>query len=281
MNMNYKQSLTFKRTILYIVMVIFALLAVVPIYLMLINATRSNAQINSGVSFLPGGNTMQNWKNLTSRSFKIWRGFGNSAIIAFFSTVLGVYFSTLTAYGIHVYRFKGRNFLWAFILLVIMIPGTLSFIGFYQFMAKVHLLDSFIPLIVPTIASAGTVLFIKQYMESILSLELIDAGRIDGAGEFLIFNVVILPIMTPALATQCIFAFVGSWNNFMTPFVLLSDQKKYTLPMLVQTLRGDIYRTEYGSIYLGVAVSLLPILVFYAFMSQFIISGITMGSVKE
>ena len=279
--MKYKQSLTFKRTILYIVMVIFAMLAVVPIYLMLVNATRSNAQINSGVSFLPGGNTMQNWRNLTSRSFKIWRGFGNSAIIAFFSTILGVYFSTLTAYGIHVYRFKGRNFLWGFILLVIMIPGTLSFIGFYQFMAKVHLLDSFIPLIVPCIASAGTVLFIKQYMESILSLELIDAGRIDGAGEFLIFNIVILPIMTPALATQCIFAFVGSWNNFMTPFVLLSDQKKYTLPMLVQTLRGDIYRTEYGSIYLGVAVSLLPILVFYAFMSQFIISGITMGSVKE
>ena len=162
-----------------------------------------------------------------------------------------------------------------------MIPGTLSFIGFYQFMAKLHLTDSFIPLIVPTIASAGTVLFIKQYMESILSFELIDAGRIDGAGEFMIFNIVILPIMIPALAAQCIFSFVGSWNNFMTPFVLLSDQKKYTLPMLVQTLRGDIYRTEYGSIYLGVAVSLIPILVFYAFMSRYIISGITMGSVKE
>ena len=118
-------------------------------------------------------------------------------------------------------------------------------------------------------------------MQSILSFELIDAGRIDGAGEFMIFNVVILPIMVPALAAQCIFSFVGSWNNFMTPFVLLSDQKKYTLPMLVQTLRGDIYRTEYGSIYLGVAVSLIPILVFYAFMSRYIISGITMGSVKE
>ena len=118
-------------------------------------------------------------------------------------------------------------------------------------------------------------------MESILSFELIDAGRIDGAGEFRIFNTVIMPIMIPAVATQSIFAFVGSWNNFMTPFVLLSDQKKYTLPMLVQTLRGDIYRTEYGSIYLGVAISLLPILVFYAFMSRFIISGITMGGVKE
>ncbi|MCI5828861.1 MAG: carbohydrate ABC transporter permease [Spirochaetales bacterium] len=276
-----KATLTFQRSIIYALMVVFTLIAVVPIYLMLINATRSNAQINAGLSFLPGGNTMANWRNLTSRDFKIWQGFGNSAFISVCSTVLGVYFSTLTAYAIHVFRFKGRNFLWGFILVVIMIPGTLSFIGFYQFMAKCNLTNSFIPLIVPTIASAGTVLFIKQYMESILSFELIDAGRIDGAGEFMIFNVVILPIMIPALAAQCIFSFVGSWNNFMTPFVLLSDQKKYTLPMLVQTLRGDIYRTEYGSIYLGVAVSLIPILIFYACMSRYIISGITMGSVKE
>ncbi|MCQ2594413.1 MAG: carbohydrate ABC transporter permease [Treponemataceae bacterium] len=279
--MEYKMSMTLKRAVVYILMVFFALLAIVPIYLMLINATRTNAQINEGISLIPGTNTLQNWKNLTNRNFQIWQGFGNSAVIAFFSTIFSVYFSSLTAYAIHVYKFKGRKFLWAFILTVIMLPGTLSFIGFYQFMARLHLTNSFIPLIVPSIASAGSVLFMKQYMESILSFELIDAGRIDGAGEFRIFNTVIMPIMIPAVATQSIFAFVGSWNNFMTPFVLLSDQKKYTLPMLVQTLRGDIYRTEYGSIYLGVAISLLPILVFYAFMSRFIISGITMGGVKE
>jgi len=278
---NQKYSLFLKRGIVYVLMVLFALIAVIPIYLMLINATRTNAQINAGISFLPGGNTMNNWHNLTNRNFQIWQGFSNSAIIAISSTVLCVYFSSLTAYAIHVYKFKGRNLLWAFILIVIMIPGTLSFIGFYQFMAKLHLTNNFIPLIIPTIAAAGVVLFLKQYMESILSFELIDAGRIDGAGEFRIFNTIMLPILTPALAAQSIFSFVGSWNNFMTPFVLLSDQKKYTLPMLVQTLRGDIYRTEYGSIYLGVAVSLIPILVFYAFMSRFIISGITMGSVKE
>ena len=231
--MKYKYELTVKRTVLYVLMIFFALLAVIPIYLMLINATRTNAQINSGISLLPGNNTLQNWKNLTSRSFKIWRGFGNSAVIAIFSTVLGVYFSTLTASGIQVYKFKGRNLLWGFILVVIMIPGTLSFIGFYQFMAKIHLTNSFIPLIVPSIASAGTVLFLRQYMESILSFELIDAGRIDGAGEFRIFNTIMLPILTPAIAAQSIFSFVASWNNFMTPFVLLSDQDKYTLPMLV------------------------------------------------
>lgn len=279
--MKYKDATRLKEAIIYILMILFALIAVVPIYLMLINATRSNAQINDGISLIPGTNTLQNWKNLTSRSFKISQGFGNSAFIAVCSTALGVYFSTLTAYGIHVYKFKGRNLLWAFILIVIMLPGSLSFIGFYKFLAKIHLTNSYVPLIIPCIASAGTVLFLRQYMESILSFELIDAARIDGANEYLTFNSVILPIMMPALATQCIFGFVGSWNNFMTPFVLLSDQNKYTLPMLVQSLRGDIYRTEYGSIYLGVAVSLIPILVFYAFMSRYIISGVAMGSVKE
>lgn len=279
--MNYRTSSTLKRLFIYALMIFFALLAIVPVYLMLINATRTNAQINEGISLIPGNNTLNNWKNLTNRSFQIWQGFYNSAIIAVLSTILNVYFSSMTAYGIHVYRFKGRNFLWGLILVVIMLPGTLGFIGFYQFMAKMKLTNSFIPLIIPSIAAAGTVLFLKQYMESILSTELIDAGRIDGAGEFRIFNTIMMPILLPAIATQCIFSFVGSWNNFMGPFVLLSDQKKYTLPMLVQTLRGDIYRTEYGSIYLGVAVSLIPILIFYAFMSRYIIAGITMGSVKE
>lgn len=279
--MTYRTSSTLKRLFIYALMVFFALLAIVPVYLMLINATRTNAQINEGISLIPGNNTLNNWKNLTNRSFQIWQGFYNSAIIAVLSTILNVYFSSMTAYGIHVYRFKGRNFLWGLILVVIMLPGTLGFIGFYQFMAKMKLTNSFIPLIIPSIAAAGTVLFLKQYMESILSTELIDAGRIDGAGEFRIFNTIMMPILLPAIATQCIFSFVGSWNNFMGPFVLLSDQRKYTLPMLVQTLRGDIYRTEYGSIYLGVAVSLVPILVFYAFMSRYIIAGITMGSVKE
>jgi len=165
--------------------------------------------------------------------------------------------------------------------MLIMLPASLSFIGFCQFISKIHLMNSFIPLIIPSIASAGTVLFMKQYLESILSFELIEASRIDGAGEFLIFNQIILPVIKPAIATQAIFCFVGSWNNFMTPFVLLSSTEKYTLPMLVQMLRGDIYRTEYGGIYLGIAVSLVPIIIFYAFMSRYIISGLTMGGVKE
>jgi multiple sugar transport system permease protein len=222
-----------------------------------------------------------NWRVLTGRGFQIWQGFGNSSFVSIFTTILCIYFSAMTAYGLHVYRFRGRTILWTVILIVIMLPSSLSIIGFFQFMSRIKLRDSYIPLIVPGIASAGVVLFIRQYMMSVLSTELIDAARIDGANEYSIFNIIILPIMIPALAAQSIFTFVGSWNNFITPFILISSEKKYTLPMLVQSLRGNIYRAEYGAIYLGIAVSLIPIIIFYSFMSRFIISGLTLGGVKE
>lgn len=278
---NYQQQKFTQQLVIYAFMIVFALIAVVPIWLMLINATRSTAEINEGISLFPSVYAMANWKVLTGRGFKLAVGFKNSLTISIFVTMLSVYFSSLVAYGIHVYHFRARKILWNLIMMLIMLPASLSFIGFVQFMSKAHLMNSYIPLIIPSIASAGTVLFMKQYMDSVLSFELIEAARIDGASEFGIFNGIILPVLKPALATQAIFAFVGSWNNFMTPFVLLSSTEKYTLPMLVQMLRGDIYRTEYGGIYLGIAVSLIPIIIFYAFMSRYIISGLTMGSVKE
>jgi len=226
-------------------------------------------------------NLIYNWRALISRGFRIFRGFLNSAVIAIGSTLLVVYFSALTAYGLHVYRFKGRMAMWALILVIMMLPGSLTFIGFYQLMATWKLTDSYIPLILPGIAAAGAVLFIRQYMMSVLNMELIDAARIDGSGEFHTFNKIIIPLIVPVLAAQSIFAFVGSWNNFLAPFILISSQEKYTLPMFVFLLRGDIYRTETGGIYLGIAISLIPIIIFYGFMAKFIISGITMGGIKE
>jgi multiple sugar transport system permease protein len=270
-----------RRYIIHALMIMLGVLAIVPIYVLLINATRSTEQINLGLTLLPSTNALYNWNALTSRGFQIWQGFSNSAIIAVCATTLSIYFSALTAYGLHVYRFKGRLAIWTVILVIMMLPGSLTFIGFYQFMVRMHLTDTFLPLILPGIAAAATVLFIRQYMLSVLNIELIDAARIDGAGEFTIFNIIILPVVIPALAAQAIFTFVGSWNNYLTPAVIISSQSKFTLPMLIFSLRGDIYRTEYGGIYLGIAVSLIPIIIFYAFMSRFIISGLTMGGIKE
>ena len=270
-----------KRYMLHLLMILLALVAIVPIYVVLINATRNTEQINSGLTLIPGGMTMYNWNALTSRGFLMWRGFLNSSIVSVSATVLSIYFSALTAYGLHVYRFRGRTLIWTIILVIMMLPGSLTFIGFYQLMVRINLTDTYIPLILPGIAAAATVLFIRQYMMSILSYELIDAARIDGAGEYRIFNIIILPLIIPALAAQSIFTFVGTWNNFLTPTVILSNENMFTLPLLVNRLRGDIYRTELGGIYLGIAISLVPIIIFYSFMSRFIISGLTMGGIKE
>jgi multiple sugar transport system permease protein len=266
-------------------MIFLALLALIPLYLMMVNATRSTAQINRGISFLPGKSLVFNWKFLLAHDMKPemnpLRGLYNSALIAVSSTVLSVYFSCMTAYGLHVYRFFGRKALWTVILIVMMLPATLSFIGFYQFMVTLRLLDNYIPLIIPSIAAAGTVLFIRQYMSSVLSVELIDAARIDGAGEFRIFNSIILPTIVPVMATQAIFTFVASWNNYFTPMILISSMPKYTIPIMVRLLTTNFYRVEMGGVYLGLAITVAPIIIFYAFMSRYIISGLTLGGVKE
>jgi len=274
-----------KKLFIYIIMALLFLLAVIPIYLMLINATRSTAEINRGISWLPGTNLLNNWKFLSAYDMKPkmypQQGLLNSAIISVSSTVLSVYFSCMTAYGLHIYRFAGRRIIWTVILVVMMLPSTLSFIGFYQFMVTLKLLDNYIPLIIPSIAAAGTVLFIRQYMSAVLSKELIDAARIDGAGEFRIFNSVILPTIVPVMATQAIFTFVASWNNYFTPMILLSSMKKYTIPMLVQLLNTNLYRVELGGVYLGLAITVAPIIVIYSILSRYIISGLTLGGVKE
>ena len=271
-----------KSYIIHAFMILLGLLAILPIYILMINATRSVEQINTGLSLAPGTNAFMNWKALNSRgNILIWSGFFNSALIALSTTLLSIYFSALTAYGLHVYRFTGRAIIWAIILVIMMLPGSLTFIGFYKLMATWGLIDTYIPLIIPGIAAAATVLFIRQYMSSVLSMELIDAARIDGAGEYHIFNFIVLPVIIPALAAQAIFTFVGSWNSFVTPLVIIVSESKRTLPLIIALLHGDIYRPQVGGIYLGVAISLIPIIIFYSFMSRFIISGITMGGIKE
>jgi multiple sugar transport system permease protein len=192
-----------------------------------------------------------------------------------------VYFSLLTAYGVVVYNFPGKKLFSNFVIVLVLIPMQLSIIGYYRFMSKLGLTDNYAALILPLLANAGAVFFGKQYLESMVIQDLIDAARIDGASEIGIFHKVMLPLAVPGAVTMGIFAFVASWNNFFNAFILISSIEKYTLPMLVQTMRGDVYRTEFGAIYLGLALSIVPIIILYAFLSRYIVSGIAMGAVKE
>ena len=205
----------------------------------------------------------------------------NSMFIATCTTVLALYFSTLTAYGLVAYRFRGRQLAFTFIMVVLMIPTQVSMVGFFTFMFKLNLVNTYIPLIIPAIASPSLVFFMRQYMIAGLPLEIVEAARIDGCSELRTFNVIAMPMMKPALATQAIFTFVGSWNKLFEPTMLINSQSKYTMPMLVALLKSDRFRTDYGTVYLALSLTVLPLFVVYFALSKYIIAGVALGGVKE
>ena len=266
----------------YVVCIFIAVICLLPFIIMLINATRSsNSIMASAISFIPGKDLMTNYKVFEGKSFNPWTGFLNSIIISVGATACTIYFSTLTAYTIVAYDWKARKGFFTLIMCVLMIPNQVTAIGFFQFMYKLGLTDSFIPLILPSIAAPSVVFFMRQYMQPSLSMEIVQSGRIDGAGEFRIFNQIVLPLMKPAMATQAIFAFVASWNALFLPQILLIDREKWTMPIMVAQLAGDMYKTEYGAVYLGLVMTVLPLFVVYFLLSKYIIAGVALGGVKE
>lgn len=275
-----KRSLLFK-VVAYTVCILLAIISLLPFWIMFVNATRDTFQIQQdALSLIPSTHLMDNFKILLGKTFDPIRGLTNSMIISVASTLCTIYFSALTAYSLVAYNYKMRKPLFTFIMAVMMIPAQVSVIGFYQFMYKIGMTNNFLALILPTIATPAAVFFMRQFMLASLPLELVEAARIDGASEFYTFNRIVLPIMKPAMATQAIFSFVSSWNNLFLPLILLTDSKKYTMPIMVSLLRGDIYKTEYGAVYLGLALTVLPLFIAYFLLSKYIIEGVALGGVK-
>jgi len=267
---------------LYLFLITLALLSILPFFIMFINATRSTPQIQrQALALLPGSNLANNWRHLMVGAFDPLVGFQNSFIVSTGATLLAVYFSSLTAYGIVAYDWKFKKAFFGLIMTILMIPGTVAVIGFFQFMWQIGLNNNFIPLIIPAIASPGVVFFMRQYLQATLSIEMVEAARIDGSGEFATFNRIVLPIMKPAMATQAIFIMVATWNQLFLPLVLLSRQQMWTMPIMVSQLQGNIYDTEFGAIWLGLSLTVLPLFVVYAFLSKYIIAGVAHGGVKE
>ena len=280
----YTSSLKRQRIFRTVVCVIFCILALGPFLLLIMNATRSSEAIKSGISLIPSGHLIENWKNLLAKQngmqITLQKAALNSLAITVPGTFLAVYFSSMTAYGIYVYDFKFKKFAWAFIMAIMMVPSQISIIGFYRFMLDLKLVDTYIPLIIPAIASPAVVFFMKQYMESTLSIEMIEAARIDGSREWHTFNRIIIPIMKPAVATQAIFQFIAQWNNLFTPTIMLTTDSKKTLPMFVQLLSSNQFRTDYGVVYVGLFVTIIPLVIIYFILSKYIVAGVALGGVK-
>ena len=270
-----------KKGIIYLCLSLLAAICFLPFLLMIVNVTRSGVEITHSFTLIPSSHLKDNWEALFAY-VNLFKGFRNSLLVAIPATILTAYFSSITAYAMAVYRFKGNAWLFKILVVFMMIPAQLSLIGFYNLCQKLHMVDSYLPLIIPAIASPGTVFFLRQYVQSTLSKALLEAARIDGAGELHIFHKIVLPIMAPGIATMSIGAFIGNWNNYLVPLILLNTPDKMTLPVMISTLNAatDLQKNQ-GAIYLGVAISVVPILIVFCFCSKYIISSITAGSVKE
>lgn len=279
--MNNKSSMSILKIVILVICIFLAILSLFPFIIMLVNATRSTYQIQQHpISLIPSKYLLNNFKILTGKSFNPAVGFLNSFLVSVGVCICSLYFSTLTAYAIVMYEWKLKNAFFGFIMGVMMIPSTVTIIGFFQMIYRVHMTNHLLVLILPAIASPSMVFFMRQYMKPAVSVSLVESARIDGSKEFFTFNAIVLPIMKPAVATQAIFTFVTSWNELFRPSVILTKQAKYTLPIMVGLLNGDIYKREHGAIYVGLSLTALPLIIVYFLLAKYIVAGVALGSVK-
>lgn len=282
-----RTQLLIRRIIAYVVLIFLVVISLLPFYLLLINATRGKVQ--PGIQFYPSGLFFKNIGKVFSENFKtnygsFIRAFGNSIFVSAISTILSVYFSALTAYAIHVYDFRLKKAIHTFILIVMMVPTQASAIGLYRMLVSMKLTNSFIPLTIPTIAAPATYFFMIQYMASSLPLEIVEAARIDGCGEYRTFNSIVLPILKPAIAVQAIFAFVSNWNNLFLPQMLLDDPAKKTIPVVLQLIKANIdgnpMTADAGLMNMFMVLAILPVVIVYLALSKNIVGGVSLGAVK-
>lgn len=270
------------KTICYATLLFLTFISLFPFFILVINSSRVHSEIMKGFSLLPGNGFFLNGKNLfTDKNIPILRALLNSVFISSATAFLTTYFSGMTAYAIHMYRFKGRDTAFKFIMLVMMVPPQVSALGFLRLIMGMNMMDTFFPLIIPAMASPIVFFFMLQYMKATLPFEIVEAARIDGSNEVRTFNSIVLPILKPAFAVQAIFAFVGSWNNYFIPALILNSKQNKTIPILIAQLRSaDYMKFDMGKVYMLIFVAIIPLTVVYFFLSKYIIKGITLGSVK-
>ncbi len=297
---NYHLKIVLKSTGVFIVCLLLTFICLFPLYIMISNATYTGMQLTENPTRVWFGNAIgENFNILTnnipddakvvvrrtaaqySSTFNILSGYLSSLLIAGTTTLLTVFFSAMTAYGLTVYDFKLRGPAYTVILAVMMIPVQVSSAGFVRFMYQLGLVDNYIPLIIPAVAAPAVVFFMRSYMKSSFPLDIVEAARIDGCGEFRTFLTIAIPMMKPAIAVQAIFAFVANWNNYYTQNMILKDRKLWTVPIMVSGVLGFDRYTDKGVNYLCVMLAIVPIVVIYLLLSKFIIAGVALGGVKE
>ena len=267
-----------KKTILYILLILLSVVCMFPFLLMIVNATRSGSEIMKSFTLIPSVYLKENWATVF-KYFNLFLGMWNSLKVAVPSTLLCAYFSAMTAYALAMYKFKGNKVLFMTILIFMMIPGQLGLIGFYNLCTKLHLVNSYIPLIIPAIASPGTVFFLRQYVLSVMPPSLIEAARIDGAGEYRAFAQVMLPLVKPTIAATATVQFLDAWNSYLDPLVFISNWKKWTIPLALNQFVGTAV-TQYNLTMAACCMAVVPVFIVFLFGQKFFLKGLSVGAVK-
>ncbi len=258
-----------------------ALVAMAPFWFMFVFATHSNADILSVPPPLWFGDALlDNLRTLFQRLPDFWANLGWSLYVAAAITGLNLFFCALAGYAFALLDFRGREPLFAAVMATMLVPAFLGMVPTMLTMGWLGWMNEHRALIIPAACGALGVFLMRQYIGSAIPRELIDAARLDGCGEFTIFWRIVLPLVGPALGTLALITFIGAWNNFVGPLVVLRDMDRYTLPLALRALQGT-GQTPYGALCAGAAIAVLPLLAMFAVSSRRLIEGLTAGAVKQ
>jgi ABC-type glycerol-3-phosphate transport system permease component len=270
------------QILFYGILLLGAFLSAFPFYWMLALGTQSTIQIFQWPPMLlPGSNLSPNYQTMLS-IIPFWRNLFNSAFVAITHTALVLLFSSLAGYAFAMYRFPGRNWLFALMLATLMIPWMAGIVPWFILISKwLHWINRYEALIIPGAASALGIFWMRQYIQGTIPSELLDAARIDGCPEFFIFFRVVAPLLAPAYGALGIMTFMGNWNAFLQPLLVMQEKTMYTLPVALALLRQDPQRGfDAGALMLGTSMAVLPILIVFLLAARQFMAGLTLGALK-
>ncbi len=267
------------QAFVYLILVVAGIIFLVPFYWMVISSFRTGAEFYQlPFPLLPQHISLSSYQELFARS-QFGRGLLNTAFLGVAAVLLQVFFCSLAGYTFAKLRFRGRDALFVGILATMMIPSGVGLIPNFIIMARIHWVDTYWPLIIPGIANAFGIFWMRQYCQSVPN-ELLDAARIDGAGEFGIFWRVVRPVILPGLASLSIFIFLATWNDFLGPLVYLRSEELFTVQLWLSVVsrQGNVFQPHI--IMAGSVLASLPVVILFATLQRFFIAGLTTGSVK-
>lgn len=261
------------------VMVVGVLITIFPFVWVAMMGTHTRSEIySSPPPFYFGDDLLSNYQKLLEL-MPFWIILWNSVFVSVMGTAGAVLFCSMCAFGFFAYDFRGKNIIFGIMVASMMVPPVLTLIPFFLTVKFLGILDTHFALWFPGVVNAFGIFLIRQYMVQSISRDLLDAAKVDGASDFRIYWSIVLPLIKPALATLAIVMFIGLWNNFLTPLIVLSTPDKYVLTLALRSVQS-IANTPWGAVMLGTFLSMVPLLIAFLFFSKQMMAGLTAGAVK-